>query len=296
MADLLDVLQQGYMQRALLAGLVVGLVCPAIGVHLVLRRLSLIGDGLGHASFAGVTAGLLVGVYPLLSAAAFALLGAVAIERLRRWRRDYGDLALAIVFYSGIALGVVFAGLSRRMNAGLFGYLFGSILTVSRTDLLVIAVTGGAVLVVLALLSKELMTLAYDEDVARVSGLPVSFLNYLVVMLAAVTVVAALRVVGVLLVAGLLVIPVAASLQVARSFRATLAWAMGFGLFSVLVGLLTSYLLDLAPGGSIVLTAVLSFLLAAMSRGLRGPRTTAVGAARRADGATTATEPSAEPR
>ncbi len=260
------------MQRALLAGLVVGATCPVIGVYLVLRRLSLIGDGLGHVSFAGVAAGWLAGVYPLLSAAMFAILGAVAIERLRSWRREYGDLALAMVFYSGIALGVVLTSLSRRMNVSLFGYLFGSILTVTQLDLIVISVAGGSVLAILTLLHKELFTLAYDEDLARVSGLPTGFLNYLVVILTAVTVVAALRVVGILLVAGLLVIPVSASLQLARSFRATLTYAILFGVLSVLLGLLAAYVFDLAPGGAIILTAVLTFLLATSVRGVGARR------------------------
>ncbi len=275
MGQFIDALGQGYMQRAILAGLVVGVVCPAIGVFLVLRRLSLIGDGLGHASFAGVAGAWLLGVYPLLGAAVFALLGAVVIERLRSWRREYGDLALAIVFYSGIALGVVLTGLSRRMNANLFGYLFGSILTVTRLDLLVIVTTGVAVLALLTLVRGELFALAYDEDLARVSGLPVSALNYLVVVLAAATVVAALRVVGILLVAGMLVIPVAASLQLARSFRQTLVYAVVFGVASVLAGLFGSYMLDLAPGGAIVLAAVLSFLAASLG-GRVGRRRTAM--------------------
>lgn len=275
MGQFIDALGQGYMQRAILAGLVVGVVCPAIGVYLVLRRLSLIGDGLGHASFAGVAGAWLFGIYPLLGAAVFALLGAVVIERLRSWRRDYGDLALAIVFYSGIALGVVLTGLSRRMNANLFGYLFGSILTVTRLDLLVIVTTGVAVLALLTLVRGELFALAYDEDLARVSGLPVSALNYLVVVLAAATVVAALRVVGILLVAGMLVIPVAASLQVARSFRQTMLYAVVFGVASVLAGLFGSYMLDLAPGGAIVLAAVLSFLAASLA-GRVGRRRTAM--------------------
>lgn len=268
MNELLEPLQQSYMQRAVAAGLLVGLICPAIGVFLVLRRLSLIGDGLGHVSLAGVTAAWLAGVPPLAGAGLFAAAGAFGIERLRSARREHGDLALAIIFYGGIALGVVLAGLGRRLNANFFAYLFGSILTVTERDLIVIAGAGILVLAILALLWKELMAITLDEELARVSGLPVRVLNYLVVVLAAVTVVAALPVVGTLLVAGLLVVPVAASLQIARSFRATVIWAMGFGVASVLLGLIAAYALDLAPGGSIVLTAIGLFLLASLGRGL----------------------------
>ncbi|MSQ14999.1 MAG: metal ABC transporter permease [Dehalococcoidia bacterium] len=270
MAEFIDVLQQGYMQRAIMAGLLVGVTCPAIGLYLVLRRLSLIGDGFGHLSFAGVAAGWLWGIYPLFTAAAFAMLGAIVIEKLRTWRREYSDLALAIVFYSGIALGVVFAGLSRHLNVNLLGYLFGSILTVSDFDLLVIGGASILVLATLSLLEKEFFALAYDEDGARVAGLPVTVLNHLVLLLAALTVVAALRVVGIVLVAGLLVIPVAASLQLGRGFRGTRTWAMVFGGGSALLGLMASYLLDIAPGGTIILTSILVFIVAGAAREIAG--------------------------
>ena len=269
MAALIEPLQQTYLQRAIVAGVLVGLICPAIGVYLVLRRLSLIGDGLGHVSLAGVTAGWLAGVPPLLSAGLFAAAGGLGIERLRATRREQGDLALAIVFYGGIALGVVLAGLGRRMNVNFFAYLFGSILTVTEQDLVVIALAGVLVLGILLLLSKELMAVTFDEELALVAGLPVRALNYLLVLLAAITVVAALPVVGTLLVAGLLVIPVAASLQLARSFRATVLTAMAFGVTSVLLGLVASYALDLAPGGAIVLAAILVFLGASFVARLR---------------------------
>ncbi|MBI2912023.1 MAG: metal ABC transporter permease [Chloroflexi bacterium] len=268
MDQLLAVLQQSYMQRAIIAGLLVGVTCPAIGLYLVLRRLSLIGDGFGHLSFAGVAAGWLLGVYPLITAAAFAIIGGIGIERLRSWRRDSGDMALAIVFYAGISMGVVLAGLSRHLNANLLSYLFGSILTVTELDLAVIAGAALLVLVSLTLLQKELFAISYDEEGAKVAGLPVTTLNYLLVILAGLTVVASLRVVGIILVAGLLVIPVAASLLLGRSFRATLAWAMVFGGGSALIGLMASYLLDLAPGGAIILTAILLFLIVGATRGV----------------------------
>ncbi|MBI2861457.1 MAG: metal ABC transporter permease [Chloroflexi bacterium] len=267
MVELLDALQQSYLQRAIVAGLLVGLICPTIGVFLVLRRLSLIGDGLGHVSFAGVAAGWLLGIYPLATAALFALAGAMGLNWLRARRREYGDLALALIFYSGIALGVVLTSLARAMNVNLFGYLFGSILTVSETDLLVIAGLGVLVLGVVFTFSKELFSLAYDEELAQVGGLPVGGLNALMAALAALTVVASLRVVGILLVAALLAVPVAAGLQLARSFRGVLLLAMVFGVISSLAGLAAAYALDLAPGGTIVLVAVLLYLIALAVRG-----------------------------
>jgi zinc transport system permease protein len=262
MTDFLDVLQQSYFQRAIVASAIVGLTCPAIGVFLVLRRLSLIGDGIGHVSFAGVTAAFMGGFAPLLGAGIFTVLGALGIERLRSWRRDHGDLALAIVFYGALALGVVLASAARRLNAGVIGYLFGSVLTVTDEDLLLVAAASGGVLLVLALVWRTLFAVTYDEELARAAGLPVVALNYGIMLLTAVTVVASLRVVGTLLVAGLLVIPVAVALQIARGFRQALALAMGFGLLSSLLGLLVAYHFDLAPSGTVVLTAIALFLLA----------------------------------
>lgn len=266
MTDFVDVLQQGYLQRALLAGLLVGLICPTIGLYLVLRRLSLIGDGLGHVAFAGVAGGWLFGIYPLISAAVLTVVGAIGLERLRAWRRDYGDLALAIIFYTGLALGVVLTSLARNQTVNLFGLLFGSILTVAEADLWLIGGAGVLVVGAVFVLNKEFFALAYDEEIARAAGLPATLLNYLIVCLAAVTVVAAIRVVGVLLVAGMLVIPVAAGLQVARSFRSLQFVSIGFGLAAVLTGLTASYVFDIAPGGSIILAAVGFFAAAGVGR------------------------------
>ena len=274
MQDIIFALSQDYMQRALIASIIVGISCPIVGLYLVLRRLSLIGDGLGHAAFAGVAAAWLAGINPLLGAAIFAIAGALGVERLRSWRREHGDLALAIVFYSGIALGVVLTSLARRMNLSLFTYLFGSILTITNTDLLIIGITGACVIVLVIMLYKELFTLTYDEDIAKVSGLPVNLLNYLIVLLGAITVVSALRVVGVLLVAGMLVIPVASALQIARSFKQASIYSICFGLASTILGLAFSYILDLAPGGAIVLTAVILFTISSIlpSRNIKASR------------------------
>jgi zinc transport system permease protein len=267
--DLLEVLQQSYVQRAIVASAIVGITGPAIGLFLVLRRLSLIGDGIGHVSFAGVNAALMSGVAPLLGAGAFAALGALGIERLRIWRRDRGDVGLAIVFYGALALGVVLASAARRLNAGVIGYLFGSVLTVTDEDLLLVGVASAGVLIGVALLWRALFAVTYDEDLARMAGLPVVALNYGVMLLTAITVVASLRVVGTLLVAGLLVIPVAASLQLARGFGQALAWSMAFGLLASLLGLLVAYSLDLAPSGTIVLTAITLFVVAGIAGDLR---------------------------
>ena len=254
-----------YMQLALLAGVAVGASAPLIGAFLVQKRLSLLGDGMGHLAFAGVAAGLLLGVWPVPVALLVAVAGAVAIEQLRRRGRTSGDLALALVFYSGIAAGVVLAGRSNSFNAGILGYLFGSVLTVSTPDALTVVVLGVAVLAVLALTGRVLFAVILDEEAARVAGLPVDGVNTLLAVLAAVTVVAAMRVVGVLLVAALMVLPVAAAQVVARSFRGAVVAAMGIGVGSVVVGLGLARVWGLPPGGTIVLVVGAVFLVLSLA-------------------------------
>jgi zinc transport system permease protein len=268
-----DWLQLDFMQRALVAGLTVAAICPMIGLFLVLRRLSLIGDGLGHIAFAGVAAGWLMGAYPPISALAFTTVGAVGIEWLRSRQRAYADLALALFFYSGISTGVVLAARQGAFNASLLGYLFGSITTISTEDLWFVFGLGLAVVVLVTVFYKELFALSYDEATAQVSGVPVRRLNLLVALLTAVTVTVGMRIVGLLMVAALMIVPVASALQLARGFLATLLWSVAYSVASLAVGLAFSYYLDLPPGGTIVLTAVGLFLLtlvsAAVVRGLR---------------------------
>ncbi|MDQ1444960.1 MAG: zinc transport system permease protein [Acidimicrobiaceae bacterium] len=255
-----------YMQLALVAGLAVGATAPLIGAFLVQKRLSLLGDGMGHLAFAGVAAGLLLGVWPVPIALAVAVAGAVAIERLRRGGRTSGDLALALVFYSGIAAGVVLAGRSGSFNASILGYLFGSVLTVSNADAITVVVLGLAVLIVLAVMGRVLFAVVLDEESARVAGLPVDGVNTLLAVLAAVTVVAAMRVVGVLLVAAMMVLPVAASQVVASSFRRAVTLAMAIGVGAVVVGLGLARVWALPPGGTIVLVTAAVYAVLSVVR------------------------------
>jgi zinc transport system permease protein len=258
-----------YMQLALIAGVVVGASAPLIGAFLVQKRMSLMGDGLGHVAFAGVAAGLLAGVWPIWTALIAAIAGAVLIEWLRARGRASGDLALALCFYGGIALAVV---LASRANAGssvnVLPYLFGSILTVTWGDVRVIIVLGAVIVLTLAFAGRALFAIVLDEESARVSGLPVDALNTLLAALTAVTIVAAMRVVGVLLVAALMVVPVATSRLFARSFTATMVGAAAVGVVSVIVGLAAARAWELAPGGSIVLTAVVAFALMTVVAGV----------------------------
>jgi zinc transport system permease protein len=258
-----------YMQLALAAGLVVGICAPLIGTFLVQKRMSLLGDGLGHVAFAGVAAGLFLVVWPVWTALVAATLGAVGIEWLRSRGRAGGDLALALFFYSGIAGGVVLTGLAGTLNAGTLTYLFGSILTVDRPDALTIAGLGVVILVAVAVCWRALFAIVLDEEAARVAGLPVDRLNLGLAALTAVTVVAGMRIVGVLLVAALMVLPVGAAQRVARSFGATLAVASAIGALSAVVGLGAARQWALAPGGTIVLVSAAIFVLATVAAGSR---------------------------
>ncbi len=248
-----------YMQLALASGLAVGACAPLIGTFLVQKRLSLMGDGIGHMAFAGVAAGLLAGVSPLWTALLVAVLGAVTIEWLRLRRRASGDLALAVFFYTGIAAGVVLTGLAGSLNSGVLTYLFGSVLTTSPSDALSICILGAVIVAVVGVAWRALFAVALDEEAARVAGLPVDALSLGLAALTAVTVVAAMRVVGVLLVAALMVLPVGSAQRLARSFGATLRWAVAIGLGSVVVGLAVARAAALAPGGTIVLVAAATF-------------------------------------
>jgi zinc transport system permease protein len=258
-----------FMQRALVAGVVVGIFAPMIGTYLVQKRMSLMGDGIGHLAFAGVAAGILVHVAPVWTALAVAVVGAIAVDRLRSRGRASGDLALAIFFYGGIALGVVLIGLADSLDASVLSYLFGQVLLVTGAEVVTVAALGAGVVITMLALRRPLFGVVSDEEWARVAGLPVDLLNAILAVLTAVAVVAAMRVVGLLLVAALMVLPVAAAQLIARSFRGTLAWAVAVGVASVVLGLSASRNWGLAPGGTIVLVSAGVFGVVSAAKGRR---------------------------
>ena len=255
-------LELEFMRHAFGAGIVVGLLAPAVGFFLVQRRLSLIGDGIGHVAFAGVALGYLLDLPLVLTALVVSVGGALSIETLRAHRRTAGDQALALVFYTGIAGGVVLVSAAGALNVNLFQFLFGSILTVTAGDLAVIAVLGGAALAAIALLYRPLVAAVVDEEAARVAGVPVGALNVLTAVLAAVTIAVSMRVVGILLIAALMVLPVIAAGRIAWSMASTFVLSMALGLGSVLIGITIAYYADLPPGGTTVLVAAAAALLA----------------------------------
>jgi len=254
-----------FMIRALIGALVIGLTAPALGVYLVQRRMSLIGDGVGHVALTGVGVGLLLNQSPVATAIIVSALGAVAIELIRERGRTSGDLALALLFYGGIAGGVMLVGLSgSRSNANLMAYLFGSLATTSVSDLLLIVVLGAIVLAFALGLRPALFAVSHDEEYARVSGLPVRALNLLVAVLTAVTVTISMRAVGLLLVSALMVVPVATAQQVARGFAATMALAMLIGVGAAGSGVWLAWEADTALGATIVVLAIGVFVAVAL--------------------------------
>jgi zinc transport system permease protein len=263
---MMDIFHYSFMIRALLAGLAIGVVAPLIGTFLVAKRYSLIADSLAHVSVAGVAAGVLVGVNPLLGALVVAVAAAYVIEQLRAAQRLTAEVALAMFLSSGLAIAVVLIGMSKKVNLDLFSFLFGSITTVSAQDLWIIGALATLILAVVMYGYKQLAYVAFDEAQAKVSGLHTRLINQTLMFLAAVMVVSSLRIVGGLLIGALTVMPVAAASQVAKSLRQTMFLAVGFGLVAVLIGLALSFYLSLAAGGTIVLTALALFLLSLVVR------------------------------
>ena len=256
----MSLLTYEFMQRALLAALVTGLAAPAVGTYLVQRRLALLGDGLGHVAVTGVALGVLTGQAPMLTAVVVAVIGALAIELIRARGRTSGDVALALLFYGGIAGGVLLIGMAGESPANLQNYLFGSIITVSSGDL--VTVTALALVVVaLALgLAPHLFAVCQDDAFARGPGRDLRGYSVLLSVMAAATVTVAMRTVGLLLVSALMVIPAATAQQLFRGFRVTLLAAMGLGTLASLGGVTTSFYVDVAPGATIVVLALAGFV------------------------------------
>jgi zinc transport system permease protein len=258
-----DILFAPFMVKALFAAAITGLATPAVGTYLVQRKLSLMGDGIGHISVTGVALGLLTGTSPTLTAVIVAIIGAVAIEALRASGRASGDVALALIFYGGLAGGLMLVSFAGNGALALQSFLFGSITTLSTSDLWVSGTLAVVVVTLCLTLLPQLFSVANDEDYARTTGLSVPLYNVLVSVLAALTVSVAMRTVGLLLVSALLVIPVATAQQFARGFRSTMLSAMLAGLLAAVTGVVISAYVDVPPGSTIVLVALAGFTVTA---------------------------------
>jgi len=261
---LIDIFTYSFMQRALVSGILVGILCAVLGVFLVLRRLSLIGDGLAHVTFGSVALALALKAQPTyvtLAALPVVLLSSLGILKLTEKARIYGDAAIGIVSATGIAGGIIIAGASGGFNVELFSYLFGNILAVSSSETILAGVLFCVVIAVVSINYNRLFAITFDEELARSSGIKVERINALLALLTALTVVLAMKLVGILLVSALLIIPPVTALQVARSFKLTIILAALFSVFSVTAGILLSFSLNLPSGGIIVLLNIVLLML-----------------------------------
>ena len=260
--DILDYLKYGFIQRALLAGCFVGLLCSVLGVLLVLRRLSLIGDGLAHVTFGSVALGLVFKVYPLYVSIPVVMLSSLGILKLMERARIYGDAAIGVVSALGIAGGVILASVAGGFNVDLFSYLFGNILAISDAEVMISIALSLFVLMLIYVYYHQIFSITFDEEFAGASGIDTKKINAMLVLLAAVTVVLAMNVVGIMLVSALLILPAVTALQLARGFRNTLVIAGLTAVCSVVAGIFGSLMMNLPTGAAIVMVNLLFFLVA----------------------------------
>ena len=262
----LEILSYGFMQRAIISGIAIALLCSVVGLFLVLRRYSLFGDAIAHSSFGGIAAGLLIGIYPLWGAYIVSLFSALVITRIRQKFDISGDAAVAVLLSTGIAVGLILISLSGGFKIDIFSFLFGSILLVSTEDTILILGLTGAILIVILLLYRQLIYSTFNEEQAKVSGIPVEKINYLIVFIAGITVVTSIQLVGILLISALFVIPNVTAIMYGRSFKQTALLSIAFAVSAVICGILVSYVFDITPAGTIVL---LSLAILGTSMGLK---------------------------
>lgn len=260
---MLEIFQYGFMQKAFLTGILIAVITPLIGIIVVLKRLSMIGDSLSHNSLAGVAAGLIAGVNPILGATVFSIGAAFGIEKVRKSFPKYSEIAIAVIMSTGIGLAGIFSGFVK--NSAAFGsFLFGSIVAISDFELILVVSLSIVIILTAIFLYKELFYITFDEESAKLAGIPVSAINFVFTLLTAVTVSISARTVGALVVSSLMVLPVASALQVAKSYKQTVGYSIAFGLVSTISGLYISYYANFKPGGTIVLIGVLILVVILM--------------------------------
>lgn len=252
----LEILSYSFIQKGLIAGMAIAIICSLLGVFLVLRRYSLFGDAVAHMAFGGISVGMLVGVYPLWTAFAVSVLGALGITKLRKSTKISGDAAIAVLLVSGLGVGVLLISATDGFRVDLFSFLFGSILLISTEDTLLILGISAGIVAALTVLRKQLLHMTFDEEQAKVSGLNIDRLNYIFVVLASITVITSMRLVGILLISALIVLPNITSMMFGKGFKKTVIISMSISVFSVVSGIILSYYLDLAPSGAIVMITV----------------------------------------
>lgn len=265
-----DILTYAFMQRAIVSGIAISLMCSMIGLFLVLRKQSLFGDALAHAAFGGIAAGLYLGIYPLWTAFVVSVSSALALTKIKQKFQISSDATVAILLSSGLAMGVILISMAKGFTVDIFSFLFGSILLVSLQNTLLILGLCGTILVIILLLYRRMVYTTFSEEQAKVSGIPVDKLNYLFVVIAAITVVSSMQLVGILLTSSLIVVPNVTAILFSKGFKQTAILSMCFAVFSAAVGILSSYVLNVAPSGMIVLISIIIF---GVSLGIKSLRT-----------------------
>ncbi|MFZ0629366.1 MAG: metal ABC transporter permease [Nitrososphaeraceae archaeon] len=264
-----DLIQYGFMQRALISAIAISIICSIVGLFLVLKRHSLFGDALAHVAFGGISLGLFLGVYPLWTAYIVAILSAVGVNKLRESTKIPPDSSIAVLLTSGLAIGVILISISGGFTLNLFSLLFGNILLVSNDDVIMILITAAIVIPVIYMLYKKLVLIIFDENQAKVSGLNVTWINTLFIILASITIIASIRLVGVLLISSLIVIPNITALMLGKGFKKTIFISCAMSVFSVVFGIVISYYSNVAPSGMIVLTMVSMFLITVIAKNMK---------------------------
>jgi zinc transport system permease protein len=267
--DLIDLLKYEFIQKAFIAGSLIAITCSILGMFLVLKKMSLIGDGLAHLSFGGIALGLFFGIFPTLIAIPVVLIGSLLIIKITKTAKVYGDSAIGIVSAVGISGGVIIASLSKGFNVDLFGYLFGNILAISNTEVILSVVLSLFVLAFIYFFYWDLFSSTFDEEYAKASGTKTEFTDIALSLLTGITVVLSIKVVGVMLVSALLIIPAVTALQLGKSFKASIAISVIISLISVFLGILLSFTLDIPTGATIVMINVIFFGISVLLKKLK---------------------------
>ncbi len=264
---MLEIFQYDFMIKAFIVGILIAIITPCIGVIVVLKRLSMIGDSLSHTSLAGVAAGLAFGINPILGAITFSIVSAFGIEKIRKSFPKYAEIAIAVIMSTGIGLAGIFSGFVKN-SANFNSFLFGSIVAISNFELTTVIVLSIVVLTSVILLYKELFYITFDEESARLAGIPIGAINFIFTLLTAVTISISARTVGTLVISSLMVLPVASAMQIANSYKQTVIYSIVFGVFFTVAGLFISYYADFKPGGTIVIVGVITLICVLVYKGL----------------------------
>ena len=259
-----------FMQRALFIGIIISVISSSMGLFLVLRRFSMVGDTLSHTALAGVAIGMITNIYPIYTAIITTLAASFIVEKLRKEYREYAELSLAIVMAAGIGIASLLISIGKNKTIGIMNYMFGSISLVTEEDLKIVVFLGIIIISIIILLFRALFYITFDESDAKLRGIPVNKLNLLFAMLVAITITLSMRIVGILLISSMMTVPVAASIQISKSFKQAFIYTNVFGVLSVIIGLIASFYLDVAPGGSIVTTSLLLLFLVIIFKKLNG--------------------------